>query len=155
MRTRLWAAAILLVLAVFLATAGAAQAGQNIRCDAELYTDADMDHWQVTLTGDLSGTMYVHGGDRETVFPGKTEHFWETFIVYPASGGWFSGVDAGVWSFVTFKFRSHGQVTDASPRWHRMIGYRTHSVGTSSDPFTAPGPDYAITGLAQQSFVGP
>jgi hypothetical protein len=151
MRTKVWVAAVLLV-ACFLLVAGAAQAKAPLKCTADFYSDATMDHWEVALTGDIDGTMYVHGDESvEWFFPGKTEHFFETWITYPDSGGWFSGTDGGVWSFVTFKFRANGWVTDASPEWRRLVGYKFHEVGTTTNPFIA---DF-VAGEGDLFFAGP
>ena len=157
MRTKLWVAVVLLLLAGLLVAAGAAQAKAPLRCEASLYTDADTPYWEVALSGDVNGTMYVYGDPaREFFFPGKTEHFFETWEVYSDSGDWlFSGTDAGVWSFVTFKFRANGWVTDASSDWQYLVGHKFHEIGTTTDPFAPTEPPYAITGEADMLFAGP
>jgi hypothetical protein len=153
MRSKLWVVVVLLLVA-FLATAGAAQAKAPLTCEGSFYTDALMDHWEVALTGDVDGTMYVYGDPtREFFFPGKTEHFFETWIVFADDGGWFSGTDAGVWSFVTFKFRANGWVTEASPEWQFLVGHKFHEIGTTTDPFT--GNPFSVSGDSKMFFAGP
>ena len=154
MRTKLWVA-VVLVLVMLLTAASVAQAKAPLKCEAEFYTDMSMDHWEVALTGDVAGTMYVYGDpSREFFFPGKTEHFFETWDVYSDSGEWlFSGNDAGVWSFVTFKFRANGRVTEAAPEWQYLVGHKFHEIGTTTDPFT--GDPFSVSGAADLFFAGP
>jgi len=153
-KTKLCVAVVLLLVA-FLATAGAAQAKAPLTSEGSFYTDADTPYWVVTLTGDVNGTMYVYGDEsREFFFPGKTEHFFETWEVYSDAGDWlFSGNDAGVWSFVTFKFRANGWVTDASSDWAYLVGHKFHEIGTTTDPFT--GNPFSVTGDSEMFFAGP
>lgn len=155
MRTKLWVTAVL-VLACLLLVAGVAQAKAPLKCSTELYSDATMDHWEVTLTGGINGTMYVHGDESIEGFEsGKTAHFYETWITYPDDGGWFSGSNKGVWNLLTFKFRANGWVTDASSEWQHLIGHKLHEAGTTTNPFTSPGPLYAVWGEGNMFFAGP
>lgn len=89
--------------------------------------------WYGTVEGDIDGTVAFWETDAN-FFPGKTEHYFEVFTILPEGGGSINGVDAGVWSFQTFKFRAQGWVTDASPEWASMVGYKYFEMGTTSDP---------------------
>ncbi len=155
MRTKVWVTVVLVLACLFL-VAGAAQAQAPLKCSTELYSDATMDHWEVTLTGDINGTMYVHGDENNEGFEsGKTAHFFETWCVEPTSGGWFSGFNGGVWNLGTFKFRANGWVTDASSEWRHLVGHKLHEAGTTTNPFTAPEPLYPVYGEGNVFFAGP
>ena len=89
--------------------------------------------WYGTVTGDINGTVAFWETAANYVV-GTTEHFFEVFTILPVGGGSIYGVDAGVWNFSTFKFRSQGWVTDASSEWASLIGLKYFEMGRTSDP---------------------
>jgi len=80
-------------------------------------------HWEGTVTGDIVGDIIVTEGLPS--FPGKTEHFFETFVITTAGGDTIQGYDEGVWSFQTFKWMANGRVTSATGIWAGLIGLTT------------------------------
>lgn len=89
--------------------------------------------WHGTVQGDINGTVAFWETAANYVV-GTTEHFFEVFTIWPDEGGSINGVDAGIWNFSTFKFRASGRVTDTSPEWTPLLGYKYFEMGTTSDP---------------------
>jgi hypothetical protein len=119
-----------------------------IECIIDLTFDPNAGNfWDGTVTGcSLQGSIRIWESDDNYVV-GKTEHFFETFTIWPLSGGEINGVDAGVWNFSTFKFRANGWVTSASAEWEYLVGYKFHEMGRTSDPSVMPmtAPNTAMT----------
>jgi len=123
-----------------------------IRClaDAAFNDWGDGMYWK----GDVHGCILA-GSIRVTelpaVFPGTTEHFFEEFEI-TAGTEVISGTDAGVWSFVTYKFRANGWVREATPGLHYLVGYKVHMSGVTS-PW--PGELPITTDDMEMRFVAP
>ena len=128
---------------------------QPLQCTADIAA-ADWDlngevYWLGPIYGcSIAGTVAFHEHWDENYVVGTTEHFFETFTIWPTAGGWITGADQGVWNFATFKFRANGWVTDASPQWAFMVGYKYHEMGATSSPDTLP-----ITGYGTAVMIVP
>ena len=125
----------LLMLIVPVAPAASAQPKRPLRC--ELWMQLSWGppiQWQGTCTGDIVGSIIVTEGTSS--FPGKTEHYSETFVITTDQGK-IMGSDEGVWSFKTFKWRANGMITDATGDWAYLVGYNVHDIG-STTPLSAP-----------------
>jgi hypothetical protein len=139
---------LLLALLSSSVPAVSAQSDAPIECMINLTFDPDVGpFWDGTVSGcSLQGLIRIWETD-ENFFPGKTEHFFEIFTIWPESGGVINGVDAGVWNFKTFKFRANGWITSASEGWDYLVGYKFHEMGRTSDPSVMPmtAPNTAMT----------
>jgi hypothetical protein len=92
-----------------LAAARIAEPNDPLRCELLMKVFwTTPPHWEGTVAGDIEGTIFVY--ELPPSFPGKTEHFSETFVI-TTSDGTIEGFDNGVWNFMTFKWRANGQVT--------------------------------------------
>jgi hypothetical protein len=131
MKTKLITTIMLaLFLGGMLMATAAAQPNKPLRC--ELTMDlfwTDPLHWEGTVTGDISGTIVVTEGMPR--FPGKTEHFFETFVITIGEDT-IEGFDEGVWSFQTFKWRAQGRVTRATGIWADLVGCKVHEIGMTT-----------------------
>jgi len=127
-------AVLMLALLSSSVTAVSAQPNKPIACVVDLTYDPDVNPncWLGEVSGcSIAGTITIC--EKPPIYTGKTEHFFETFTIEPYSGGVINGEDAGVWSFVTFKFRANGWVTSASTEWGDLVGFKFHEMGTTSD----------------------
>jgi hypothetical protein len=86
--------------------------------------------WDGTITGDIEGSITIF--KEGATFPGKTEHFNETWVIQTDSGS-ISGFDNGVWNFKNFKWVANGQVTAATGSWTYLVGCNMHYSGTATD----------------------
>jgi hypothetical protein len=102
--------------------------------------------WYGTVTGDMTGTIAFWEDPPEKWWqaPGSSGmhtwagHFFEKFTFRPSSGGWIAGYDNGLFNLKTGHFVASGFVTDASPQWEALIGYRYFELGTTTDPMVYP-----------------
>lgn len=132
--------AVLMLALLFSSIAAvSAQAGAPIECVVDLKYDPSVGpYWDGTISEcSLQGSIRIWETD-ENYFAGKTEHFFETFTIWPESGGEINGEDAGVWNISTFNFRANGWITSASPEWEYLVGYKFHEMGRTSDPSVIP-----------------
>jgi hypothetical protein len=133
-----------LVVAVFLgglllASAASARIAESItsqsmeplRCGVEMDVDWANMKWVGTITGDIAGSFTVFEMPGVS-FPGKTEHFHETWVIVTDSGS-ISGFDNGVWSFVNFKWVANGRVTAATGSWAYLVGSNMRYSGTTTE----------------------
>jgi hypothetical protein len=133
-----------LVVAVFLgglllASAASARIAESItsqsmeplRCGVEMDVDWANMKWVGTITGDIAGSITVFEMPGVS-FPGKTEHFHETWVIVTDSGS-ISGFDNGVWSFVNFKWVANGRVTAATGSWAYLVGSNMRYSGTTTE----------------------
>jgi hypothetical protein len=130
---------LMLALLSSSVTAVSAQPNKPIACVVNLTYDPDVNpNCWLGVVSDCSIAGPIEICEKPARLPGKTEHFFETFTIWPDSGGEINGEDAGVWSFVTFKFRANGWVTSASPEWGDLVGFKLHEMGSTSDPSVMP-----------------
>lgn len=131
---------VVLMVTLLFSPIAAASAKPNtsgpVECIIDITNDLTVgDFWFGTVSGcSLEGTIKFVHGEKENYGKGKTWHFYENFIIWPASGGVIEGTDEGVWNFSTFKFRANGWVTSASGDWAYLVGYKFHEIGTTSNP---------------------
>ncbi len=85
---------------------------------------------------------------------GKTEHFFEKFVITTDGGDIIKGDDNGVWNFPTFKFRANGWVAEASGSSSYLVGYKLHEIGVTT-AFPPPPGVTTITGWATMFLVAP
>lgn len=127
------------------AVSGTSSELEPIRCLADMafneWSPGDW-YWTGPIYGcSIAGTMKIR--ELPAVFPGRTEHFFEEFQITTDAGA-ISGADSGVWSFVTYKFRANGWVTQGAGDLAYLLGYKVHLMGVSSPwpgnlPITATG----------------
>jgi hypothetical protein len=136
MRTKVIAALVVAtllggLLMVSAARARIAESAGLLRCEVEMDVDWVNMKWDGTIAGDIEGSITVFEMPGVS-FPGKTEHFHETFIIETGSGS-ISGYDDGVWSFVNFKWVANGRVTGATGSWAYLIGCNMRYSGTTTE----------------------
>ena len=95
--------------------------------------------WIGTVTGALTGTMVIV--ENPATFPGKTEHFDESFTITTTEGVIIKGSDTGVFNLKNLKFVALGMISEASsPDWQWLVGYELHMTGSANldvDPWHA------------------
>jgi hypothetical protein len=99
--------------------------------------------WIGTVWGDINGELYITLVDAS--FSGKTEHFYETWIIV-TDDGVIEGYDKGVWRFVNLKWVANGKVTDATGKWSYLVGYNMHYRGVTTEFPVPPGTPVSGTG---------
>lgn len=130
------ATSLVLVMGVPMATSAGASGALKFH---EHITCSEADCWVGTVSGDITGAVRF-GGDpaHESWGSGTAWHFYEVFTIEPESGGWIEGTDAGVYIMANGMYAANGWVTDASPEWEYLIGYKFHESGFTTDPNTLP-----------------
>ena len=133
---------LMLCMVALLLTLGmpATHAKQPITLKSEVFIELNWDWvgfggsspftWIGTVSGDINGDFYVSLVGAS--FPGKTEHFSETWII-DATDGDLAGYDNGVWSFINFKWGANGEVTSATGGWSNLVGYDMRYSGTTTE----------------------
>jgi len=135
------------LLSALSMAAVSAQPNKPLRCEMEMTVFwTTPPHWEGTVTGDIVGSIIVTEGTPS--FPGKTEHFAETFVITTVGGDTIEGFDEGVWSFKTFFWVANGRVTDATGRWAYLVGSQVQEIGT-----TTPFPAEEVTGYGRMTIV--
>lgn len=127
---------VLLALAftLVLVPAGRTQAEKPLQCGISLeliWTETEF-YWDGTITGDIVGDFIITP-DPLPSFPGKTEHFLETWNISTANGD-IGLYQKGVWNMKTGRWRSNGMVTSASGDWMHLIGCNMHVRGVTTLP---------------------
>ena len=129
---------LMLTLLSMPITAVSAEPNQPIECVVDIEFNPPIDPldprcWHGTVSGcSIAGEIEFCELPAELV--GRNKFFFETFTINPSVGGEIRGVDEGVWNFSTFKFRANGYVTETSPEWEDMVGFKFHEMGTTSNP---------------------
>jgi len=108
-------------------------ADKPVQCEVEITLDLINKKWDGVISGDIEGT-FVITPDPNPSFPGSTEHFLETWVITPDSGGEIMLYQEGVWNFKTGRWRSNGMVTAASSEWVHLIGCNVHVRGVTTLP---------------------
>jgi opacity protein-like surface antigen len=111
-------------------------ASRPIKCVVDIQTNEPgiQPDWYGTVSGCILEGNITFTETNENYVAGKTGHFFEDFVIHPASGGEIVGYNGGVWNFSTFKFRANGYVTSASEEWAYLVGYKYHEMGVTSSP---------------------
>jgi len=140
---------IVIVSALMMGSSASANPKGAIHCAIPMSVDfhdgSPFPYWKGDVLGcELEGTIrFDVDPSIPKKFPGNTYHFYELFTIYPDSGGYISGTNAGMVTFSNWKFLANGVVTDASPEWDHLIGSRFHENGTIDPPGLAI-PGYAL-----------
>jgi len=135
--------ALALTFTLALVPAGTVQAKKPLKC--ELFIELNWDWegfpwgtpgskytWIGTVWGDINGDFYVTLS--EASYPGKTEHFSETWIIENETEGWvIEGFDEGVWKMSNFKWLANGGVTSATGTWSYLVGSNMQYSGTTTE----------------------
>jgi len=122
--------AFALFLGCMLIAPISAQPNKPLKCELTMNVIwLPVPHWEGTVTGDIVGTVTVN--ELPPSFPGKTEHFSETFEIVTADGV-IRGLDDGVWNMKTYKWRANGYITEATGIWTGLVGCHVHEMGTTS-----------------------
>ena len=161
------AVTLIAVVALLLTSGGVLAAQSNgpkiIKCDQfiAVYSTDPEPHWRGTLSNCALDGAQVHyfGSSTKTGWEsGKVAHFYEDFVILPESGGYIKGYDDGLWTFSTWKFRAEGRVTEASPEWSHLVGYKFHEMGTTDDPTLLPSDpeeEWVLNGPSTMFLAGP
>jgi hypothetical protein len=126
---------VLLALAftLVLLPAGMANAKEPLKCGISITLIWNGGfYWDGTITGDITGTFII-APDPVPPFPGKTEHFLETWVISTATGE-IGLYQEGVWNMKTGRWRSNGIVTSATGDWTYLIGCNAHVRGVTEVP---------------------
>lgn len=140
---------VLLALAftLVLVPAGTAQAKKPLGCDISIVLDLNLFQWNGTITGDVEGDFIITP-DPVPPFPGKTEHFLETWVI-STTDGYIRLYQEGVWNMKTGKWRSNGMVTSADGNWMYLIGCNAHVRGVTTLPI-----EHGMTGEGRLTISG-
>lgn len=152
------ASAIVIAIALgsTLALTGPASADEPamLRMDIEITWSDPPGYWWGGVEGDVTGMVtYTAWPGHEGYATGQAAHFFETFTICvgepvtmsgctdPTEGEYIVGTLQGLYSLKgsagKWTFRANGVVTDASPEWEFLIGYRYHENGVTTSPFEA------------------
>ena len=123
---------------------------EDIRCEVEisLNRDPELPTWEGTISGDIEGEFDIYNIGANFDYPKPNpaedemiwEFYWEEWII-ETDGGTITSIQAGVWSFETFKFRSNGPVVDATGKWKYLIGKTIYASGVTTEfPVEPPTP---------------
>ena len=144
--------ALAMVFAFVLVPMASATVDETLKCD--LYIELNWNWvgfggtspytWIGTVEGDINGEIYITLVGAS--FPGKTEHFSETWTIV-TDDGVITGYDEGVWRFVNYKWVANGEVTGASGTLSYLIGYNMHYSGVTTEFPVPPGEPVSGTGV--------
>jgi len=144
---------IVALLSTLSMPAVSAQPMKPLKCSMVITFDPSLPdpHWIGTVSGDINGKIEFWEKWTENYVVGKTEHFFEKFLITTAYDT-VEGFDKGVWNFPTFKFRANGWVTAASGEWAYLIGYKMFEIGVTS-PYPPIPPETVVHGTATMMLV--
>ena len=161
------AVTLIAVVALLLTSGGVLAAQSNgpkiIKCDQfiAVYSTDPEPHWRGTSATAPSMELKSTTTDRRrrrAGSPARSHTSTRTSSSIPTSGGFIKGYDDGLWNFSTWKFRSEGRVTEASPEWSHLVGYKFHEMGTTDDPNLLPSDpevDWVLNGPSTMFLAGP
>jgi len=138
--------ALAVVFAFVLVPMGSATVDDTLKC--ELYIELNWDWfigespytWIGTVQGDINGDIFISLA-RLPDFFGKTEHFYEIWVIETDDGETITGYDEGVWRFANYKWVANGEVTGATGDYEYLVGYNMHYSGVTTEfpvPFGTP-----------------
>ena len=86
-----------------------------------------------TVSVDIDGVLKI--ALLEAWFPAPgVEHFTESWLIEPYSGGYIAGVNKGKWTMSNFKWVGNGEVTGASSQYEYLIGSKWQYSGITDEP---------------------
>ncbi len=110
-----------------------------IRCDISGSLNWVLFIWEGVIDGDIEGEFIVTPIGQYFEYP-PYEVFWEEWSI-ETDEGTITILDAGVWSFETFKVQAAGPVVDATGKWKYLIGSTMYISGVTSEfPVDPPTP---------------
>lgn len=123
---------------------------KSIRCDISisLHWDPAPPTWEGTIDGDIEGEFDINliGANFDYPKPDPPEDemvwefYWEEWVI-ETDEGTITIIQAGIWSFETFKFLSNGPVVAATGKWEYLIGSTMYVSGVSTEfPVEPPTP---------------
>ncbi len=153
--------ALVMVLAFILVPVPIASATVDDTLKCELYIELNWDWvgfggsspytWIGTVQGDINGEIFISLA-RMPDFFGKTEHFYEIWVIETDDGETITGYDEGVWRFANYKWVANGEVTGATGDWAYLVGYNMHYSGVTTEFPVPPGTPVTGTGVLILSF---
>lgn len=137
----------MLLTPTLIADAGRARKKKAIRCDIKITlnkVDPPPSWFGEILRGNIKGefTITLIGADFDYV---PFEIYWEEWVITLDDGDTITALQAGVWSFETFEFRSNGPVVDATGKLAYLIGSTMYVSGVTNNPFV----DDPVIGLGK------
>ena len=112
---------------------------KSIVCDVEGSLNWDLFLWEGVIDGDIEGDFMVTPLGQYFDYP-PFEVFWEEWLI-ETDEGTITVLDAGVWSFETFKVQAAGSVVSATGEWEYLIGSTMYVSGVTSEfPVDPPTP---------------
>ena len=107
-----------------------------IRCIIGISLNWDLFRWDGVIDGDIKGEFIVTPLGQYFDYPyedaGIWEVYWEEWLIETGEGT-ITVLQAGVWSFETFKFLSNGPVVDATGEWECLIGSTMYVSGVTTE----------------------
>jgi hypothetical protein len=136
----------MLLTPTLIADAGLARKKKAIRCDIEitLNPDGPPTWYGEILRGNIKGDFEITligadflDSDLQPDPNAVWEIYWEKWVITNDDGDTITVLQAGVWSFVTFEFRSNGPVVAATGKFAFLIGSTMYVSGKTNDPFSS------------------
>ncbi len=123
---------------------------KSVRCDIRisLHWDPEPPTWEGMIDGDIEGEFEINiigaNFDYPEPDPSEDERIWEFYweeCFIETDDGTITAIQAGVWSFETFKFVSNGPVVNATGKWEYLIGSTMNVSGVTTEfPVDPPTP---------------
>lgn len=127
---------------------GAEEAAVRSNISITLNWDPGLPTWEGTATGDVEGDFVINNIGANFDYPEPNipedeliwEFYWEEWVI-ETDEGTITAIQAGVWSFETFRFLSNGPVVDATGQWEYLIGSTLYVDGVTTEfPVEPPTP---------------